>query len=515
MTRYFDPHRKTMQEDPKETGTPVSPVPLPLVDAPAVEPDGTGAELENPQTPPEEVVDSSNWVPVAELANPQRESRSPSEMWPNAAGSSVSSEVRTSQSWLFRLIEGMGRWTEFFFGVASLIGCLAFATGLPGLQILTLGYLIECSGRVGRSHQIRSGLPGLRRAARLGSIVIGTLMTLFPLFYVSSLLEAARLIEPTSRSVVVLQSLQTVLMFLILPHLIASWFCGGKLRYFVWPLLAPYQLSVWMLRWVIATAPLREILDQTLGRLWPNLVADLCHVRPLTDFFLPAILLKHLWRRTLYSHARDGFWKFVGGLHLLHLTRLGLQTLAGSVAWLFVPTFLLIGGTQLPSGPAILSGLLGILSLSVVSIYLPLLQVHYGTVGKMHALFDLPEVFKVIRKSPLRTTLACTLFLAAALPLYALKIEEIDPSLVWLPGLVFILFSLPARLLVAWSYARAVTRESQTLWFWRWPVRSLIWPPVLFFSIFVSVTRFTSWGGAFGLFEHHAFLIPAPFMQWF
>ena len=115
MTRYFDPHRKTMQEDPKETGTPVSPVPLPLVDAPAVEPDGTHAELENPRTPPEEVVDSSNWVPVAEFANPQRESRSPSEMWPYAPGSSVSVEVRTSRSWLFRLIEGMGRWTEFFF----------------------------------------------------------------------------------------------------------------------------------------------------------------------------------------------------------------------------------------------------------------------------------------------------------------------------------------------------------------------------------------------------------------
>ncbi|MEC8507215.1 MAG: hypothetical protein VXZ53_09560, partial [Planctomycetota bacterium] len=180
MTRYFDPHRKTMPEDPKETGTPVSPVPLPLVDAPAVEPDGTHAELENPRTPPEEVVDSSNWVPVAEFANPQRESRSPSEMWPYAPGSSVSVEVRTSRSWLFRLIEGMGRWTEFFFGVASLIGCLAFATGLPGLQILTLGYLIECSGRVGRSQKIRSGLPGLRLAARLGSIVLGTLMTLLP-----------------------------------------------------------------------------------------------------------------------------------------------------------------------------------------------------------------------------------------------------------------------------------------------------------------------------------------------
>lgn len=418
------------------------------------------------------------------------------------------------RSWVFRLLGAIAGLIQTCFGAASLIGCLAVATSVPGLQILTLGYFIESSGRVGRTGKVRSGLPGLNRAAHLGSMVVGTLVLLLPLLYVSQLVEAARLIEAASRTVVRLRFLQSFLWVVILPHLVTAWFCGGKLRYFFWPLLAPYQLSIWALRWILATRPLRNALDETLGQLWPSLVNDLCLVRPLTDFFVPAILIKHLWRGTLYRHARDGFWSFLGGLHLLHLTRLGLQTLAGSVAWLFIPTMLLIGGTLLPPGPAVLSGLLGIIALSIVAMYLPLLQMHFGTKGQMHALFDIAAVFRLIRKSPLRITFSCILFLASALPLYALKIEQIDTSLTWILGLVFILFSMPARLLVAWSYTRADHRETKTRWYWRWPVRSVMWPAALFFSGFVSITRFTSWGGAAGLFEQHAFLIPAPFLQW-
>lgn len=418
------------------------------------------------------------------------------------------------RSWIFRLFGAIAGLIQKCFGGASLVGCLAVATSVPGLQILTLGYLIESSGRVGRTGKVRSGLPGLNRAAHLGSMAVGTLIFLLPLLYVSQLVEAARLIEPTSSTVLSLRFLQSSLWVVILPHLITVWFCGGKLRYFFWPLLAPYQLSIWALRWILATRPLRSALDETLGQIWPAFVNDLCLVRPLTDFFVPAILMKHLWRGTLYRHARDGFWSFLGGLHLLHLTRLGLQTIGGSVAWLFIPTLLLIGGTMLPPGPAVLSGLVGIFTLSIVAMYLPLLQMHFGTVGQMYALFDIAAVFRLIRKSPLRITLSCILFLASAIPLYALKIEQIDDSLTWILGLVFILFSLPARLLVAWSYTRADHRETPTRWFWRWPVRGVMWPAALFFAGFVSITRFTSWGGAAGLFEQHAFLIPAPFLQW-
>jgi hypothetical protein len=519
-------NRTVPPTDPMECNSPAS---EPVIDAAVV---STKAEIANDsETRPTsiEVSDSLRFnplgtenssplteIPVADfaVASAQAVDR-PGEAISATSPADLASSPQDYQSWIFRVGGVLGDWVKKCFGTASLIGCLAVATSIPGLQILTLGYLIESSGRVGRTGKVRSGLPGLNRAADLGSRVLGTWVLLLPLFYISSLVEAARLIEPTSRTVVSLRLLQSFLLLIILPHLITAWFCGGKLRYFFWPLLAPYQLSIWALRWMLTTRPLRSILDETLGQLWPALVNDLCLVRPLTDFFVPAILIKHLWQGTLYRQARDGFWSFLGGLHLLHLTRLGLQALAGSVAWLFVPTLLLIGGTLLPSGPAVLSGLLGIFTLSVVSMYLPLLQTHFGTLGQMHALFDGVAVFRLIGKSPLRITMSSVLFLAAALPLYALKIEQIDASLTWILGLVFILFSLPSRLLVAWSYARADRCKAKTRWFWRWPIRSVMWPAALFFSGFVSITRFTSWGGAAGLFEHHAFLIPAPFLQWF
>lgn len=525
----------TLDRSANQTGRPTDQVEPdasasePVIDA-AIVPAGRGIadESESPPPPNEaseaprynplgtESSGPSTEIPVADFAMASAEVlERPAREIPVTSPADPSLSPVGYQSWIFRVGGFLGAWVHKCFGTASLIGCLAVATSIPGLQVLTLGYLIESSGRVGRTGRVRSGLPGLNRAAHLGSMVLGTLVLVLPLLYVSSLVEAARLIEPTSRTVVGLRLLQSLLLFLILPHLITAWFCGGKLRYFVWPLLAPYQLSIWALRWVLATRPLRSILDETLGQLWPALVNDLCLVRPLTDFFVPAILIQHLWQGTLYRQARDGFWTFLGGLHLLHLTRLGLQTLAGSVAWLFVPTLLLIGGTLLPPGPAVLSGLLGIFSLSIVSMYLPLLQTHFGTAGQMHALFDVVAVFRLIGKSPLRITMSSILFLAAALPLYALKIEQIDPSLTWILGLVFILFSLPSRLLVAWSYARAERLEKKTRWFWRWPVRSVMWPAALFFAGFVSITRFTSWGGAAGLFEHHAFLIPAPFLRWF
>lgn len=415
------------------------------------------------------------------------------------------------QSWLFRFLGFASRSIEFSFGLASMVVLLAVVTGFPLLQVLVLGYLLEASARIAKSGKLSQCLPGWRRAARLGSLAMGTAMCLGPIGYLSSLSEAAALVDPNGPAEVRLRIGTLFVACLLVPHMLAAWFCGGKLRYFFWPLLAPFQLAIWMLQWGLASKPIRSALDETIGKLWPALVHDLCQVTPITDFFLPAIIFKHVWRGTLWSHMRDGFWDFVAGMKPLYLGWLGIRALVGSIAWLALPTMLLIGGTVLPEGAALLAGTLGVVLLGIVCLYLPTQQTHFAVVGKLYAMFDWAAARDQILRSPIRHTLAMVIVLALAIPLYLFKIELIDPDLWWSLGLFFIAFSLPARWALGWAYARSSRREKRTWFLWRFPIRTLALAPALVFALFVSVTRFLSWGGVSGLFEHHAFLIPAPF----
>ena len=435
---------------------------------------------------------------------------------PTSSSGEVRRETRlVYRSWPFRLTQGVGRAIEVAWGTASLLVLLAIVSGIPGLQILTLGYLLEVSGRIGRYGRWQDVVPGCRRAARLGSMALGTVLCLLPIAYLGTLVQAAEWIDAEGQAVTQLKVGRLLATVFLVPHLLAALFCGGKLRYFFWPLLAPGQLAIWSLRWILATPPFRSLLEETLGRIWPSLTSDLRSVVPLTDFFVPMILAKHLWHGTLWRTMRDGFWEMLIGLRLPELFWLGARGLAGSVGWLFLPTLALIGGTVLPDGPAVLSGTLGVVLLAIVCLYLPVAQVHVAVERRLGAMFDLGAIREQVARSPLRHSLAMIIVLASAVPLYLFKIEMVDPGLWWALGLIFIVFSLPARWVTGWAYRRSTSRSHRTWLIWRWPIRMTALGAALAFSIFVSVTRFTSWGGAAGLFEQHAFLVPAPFTKLF
>jgi hypothetical protein len=69
---------------------------------------------------------------------------------------------------------------EWIFGSISLIVGLSVLATIPVAQLLSLGYLHEVSGRVARAGRLRSGFVGVRRAARLGRIVVGVSVLLIP-----------------------------------------------------------------------------------------------------------------------------------------------------------------------------------------------------------------------------------------------------------------------------------------------------------------------------------------------
>src|SRR5262249_31786591 len=63
--------------------------------------------------------------------------------------------------------------TEWLFGALTLLVGLSFLAAIPILQFLSLGYLVESSGRIARTGRLRDGFIGVRRAARIGGIVLG------------------------------------------------------------------------------------------------------------------------------------------------------------------------------------------------------------------------------------------------------------------------------------------------------------------------------------------------------
>src|SRR5262245_25087742 len=64
-----------------------------------------------------------------------------------------------------RLGSGLSATAEGFFGVTALILGLSILSILPLGQWLSLGYLLESSGRVARTGRLRDGVIGFRTAA--------------------------------------------------------------------------------------------------------------------------------------------------------------------------------------------------------------------------------------------------------------------------------------------------------------------------------------------------------------
>jgi uncharacterized membrane protein len=362
-------------------------------------------------------------------------------------------------SLLKRIGRAIASGLEWIFGAVSLVIGLSVLAALPIAQFLSLGYLLEASGRVARSGRVRDGWIGVRRAARVGSIVAGAWLSLLPSRLVSSLATSAELIDPDSPVARSWRGGLAVVVVLTLVHVAASCARGGRLRHFAWP---PGSL-IWLIR--------------------------------------------RLRRGGLYADSRDATWAFVEGLRLPHYFRQGFLGFMGSSAWLAVPVTLLALGRRVPP-----LGLLGALGLGIVAMSLPFLQVRFAVEGRFAALFGVKEVRERFRRAPWAFALAFLLTVVAAIPLYLLKIELVPREATWLPSLLFVAFLAPSRLACGWAYARGGRREDRRHWAWRGIGRLAMVPVAGFYVLIVFLAQYTSWGGVWDLYEQHAFLLPVPFL---
>ena len=143
---------------------------------------------------------------------------------------------------------------------------------------------------------------------------------------------------------------------------------------------------------------------------------------------------------------------------------------------------------------------------------LPFLQAHYAAERRFGAMFEWSRVRHLFRAAPIAFWFALLNTLLLAVPLYLLKIEFIPREVMWLPSLVFVVFTYPARLISGWALGRARRHAQPRFFLFRWTARAAAIPVVAIYALVVYLTQYTSWEGSWSLFSQHAFLTPVPFL---
>lgn len=362
-----------------------------------------------------------------------------------------------------RLLKRVCRLFDAVFGFISLVFFLAVVSAIPLLNLLSLGYLLESSARIARSGRIRDGLIGLSRFARAGTIALGVWLWILPIRLTLSFLRDAWLVDPESQAVTNLQIFLVLLVIAIGIHLVWALIRGGKARHFIWP--APVRF----LRW------LGEARD---------------------------------WRGAWHKIT-----EFFAGMRLLSVWKTGALGFLGAAVWLALPVgILMLAADSSNQGLSALGSLLGGILLAVAVFHVPFLQTRFAMSGKFGEFFDRRTVGRLFRRAPIAMWIALFTTLLFAIPLYLLKIELTPQEVAWLTNIVFVIFILPARLLVGWAVSRADRAGSDRIWITRWAARLLVVPVVAGYAFIVWLAQYLSWHGSLGLMEQHAFLVPAPLL---
>lgn len=357
---------------------------------------------------------------------------------------------------------------EWMFGVVAVVIGLAILASLPVLNLLSLGYLLESSGRIGRTGRLRDGFVGVRLAGKLGAIVFMSWLFLWPARIVSGFAKSAQVIDPGSQTAAAWRVGLLILICLTFIHVASACALGGRFRHFI----SPFNL-IW------------------LG-------ARVC-------------------QGNYYTEARDAVWDTLVALRLPYYFMLGFRGFVAAAAWLVIPITLMALGSRGKSGLASAVGFVGAFLLTIVLLYLPILQMRVATTNHLREGFNVLAARLDYRRAPWAFTVAFIVTLLFALPLYLLKIQIVPREAEWLPSLVFIAFIFPARWATGWAMGRAnrlaARRPEPRHWFFRWTGRLPLLPVAGFYVLIVYFTQFTSWNGLWSLYEQHAFLVPVPFFS--
>ena len=364
--------------------------------------------------------------------------------------------IWSALKWTARAIASTSDW---IFGAVALIIGLSILAAVPVAQFLSLGYLLEAGGRVAISGRLSSGFVGIRKASRLGSMVIGITLFIIPLRILASFARDAQLVNPGSRAAGAWKIGLLGLTAMVIVHIIGASARGGRIRHFFLPFGNPF--------WIV----------------------------------------RRIKQGGAYESSRDALWDFIHSLHLDRYLKLGFLGFVGTMAWLIGPVTLLAAGRRFP-----LLGVIGAVALGLVVLVLPFLQMKYATTRRFRALFELRDARQRFLRAPWAFAFTLFLTLTFAVPLYLLKIEILPREAAWLPSVFFVVFMFPTRILTGWAYGRSGLRDTPRHWFFRWTGRLAMLPVAAFYVLIVFFSQFTAWRGVWSLYEQHAFLLPVPFL---
>lgn len=360
-----------------------------------------------------------------------------------------------SAAWIVRAV----------FGTVSLVLLLAVIAAVPVLNFVALGYLLEAEGSVARTGRLRSAMPLFQLAPRVGSIALGIFVWLIPLQILAGRVADAYVIDPGGATARNLTVLKFVLTLLIAGHLCLALARGGRLGCFF--------------------RPLRNIL------------------------WLRQQLRDGHYVEDAHEHVMD----FVSQLRFQHHFLLGLRGAAGALVWLLIPTamYAFYSVPQRTEPGAVLITVVGGLLLVPVFAWLPFLQARFAAENRFSAMFELKAIRRAFRRAPISWLVAVVLVFVLALPLYITKVRLLPQDAMWLITAVFIVTMYPARIMTGWAYHRAMSRQRDAWFGFRWLSRATMIPLLAIYVFLIFFSQAIGEHGKAGLFEHHAFLLPVPF----
>ncbi len=347
---------------------------------------------------------------------------------------------------------------------ACLVLLLSIAASLPILQLASLGYLLESSGRWARGRPFRECLPGLKLAGSIGTVAFWIALSSVPVYLVRDLAASSNLIAPDT-------------------SLASRWQIGAAIIGVTWCLYVSWAL-------------LRG------GRLWHFLWP--APVRFVREFF-------HV--RT-WQTAADNLQAVVGQFRFITLMKLGFFGSIGALIYLIIPGAIILAGIHAPrDGAKAILTLVGIIAMLVMLQYLPFLQMRYAQTGRFRSFLEISAVRRGFQRAPWLHAIAMLLLVVLAIPLYLLRIEAPPSQLVWTLCVFFVLFNIPAKFMLAWAVRYSEQRTKKRAWYNRYPAWLLMIASLPIYILFLYLATLASWDGSAVVIVQHAFLLPVPFLS--
>lgn len=365
------------------------------------------------------------------------------------------------------------RWPDWLAGRvwdgANLFVLLAVVAAMPLVQLASLGYLLNSAARLARRQPWSKAFPGARLAGRIGMFALLSTILWLPVWFVTDLSYSAQLLLPASGTARNWRVAAFLITLVWLAWVAWAAMRGGRLRHFLWP------------------APVR---------------------------FMRQALLPSTW-----SQASDNLYELVSGLHFARLWWLGARAAAGALVWIAIPVSMMIIGQRADDLQiAGLIGLIGAVSMTILILYLPFLQIQMAVDNRFTSMFAITAVRRRFLFAPWAHAISLLLLCLLCIPLYLLRIEATPAELVWAPSLVFVLFMLPAKVLLGAAMGYAAGRQSSVPsrprhWTMRWSARTVALISAVVYVGALYVAQLVAGQGAFVMYFQHAFLVPAPLIN--